>query len=69
MICCPENITTFVNQTETNVPYWGTKPVVTVLYLQNGVWTASGVLTQIKLEAANVNVTHGGAATGIVKLS
>jgi len=69
MRCCDESITTFSNQEETNVPYFGNKPIVTVLYLQNGIWTASGVLTQIKLEPNNVNIVHGGKATGFVKLS
>lgn len=73
MQCCPDNTTGFVNQTATDVPYFGTsKPMVTVLYVNNGVWTSAGVFTSIQLQGSptnNIHVDHGGQMTGLIKLS
>lgn len=68
MSCCTINITPFVNQPSTTVPYSGNKPTVSVYYNIDGVWQAAGVATPITYGAASVTVNHGGDATGIVKL-
>lgn len=69
MSCCAESITTFAGVPSTTVPYNGNKPTVTVLYLIDGVWTAAGVATSIKITGTQVIVDHGGPATGIIKLT
>lgn len=75
MSCCPESITTFAGASSTTVPYngeYGSNPKVTVLYLQDGLWVASGIMTQIAMigtPVTQVKVDHGGPATGIIKLS
>lgn len=68
MSCCAESITTFAGVSSTTVPYSGNKPMVTVLYMVDGVWTAAGVFTSIKITETQVIVDHGGVATGIIKL-
>lgn len=72
MTCCPLDTTNFVNQSTTTVPYggeYGEHPLVEVIYLIDGVWIQQGVFTQIKIEAGQIVVDHGGAATGLIKLS
>lgn len=75
MSCCPESITTFAGVSSTTVPYngeYGANPKVTVVYLQDGVWVASGIMTHVSMigtPVTQVKVDHGGVSTGIIKLS
>lgn len=69
MTCCPENTIPFVNQATSTIPFTGDKPLVTVSYFIDGVWRALGVMTQIRFVGSNIEIDHGGAATGIIKLT
>lgn len=71
MTCCEQNIIPFVEEDETIVPYageYGQEPQVDVLYNIEGVWQA-GVFTSIQRTPTEITVNHGGAATGVIKLS
>lgn len=57
----------FANETETTIPYQGDVPTVTVAYLEDGVWNIS-VATVVRMIGGNVIVTHGGPATGVIKI-
>lgn len=70
MPCCTTNTKNFVQESVTTVPYTGLKPTVDVLYLQpDNTFIGMGVFTQIEITATDVIVSHGGAASGIVKLT
>lgn len=69
MPCCSVILTPFANVATTTVPYSGDRPTVSVSYLVDGVWYAMGVATNIILNPTSVVVTHGGAATGVVKIT
>lgn len=64
--CCSEQVTRFVNQTETNIPWVGDKPHVNVMYLIGGVWQKA--VSQITFASGYVSIDHGGEATGVVKI-
>lgn len=68
MSCCNVILTPFSGATSTVVPYVGDRPTVSVSYLVDGVWYATGVATVVQINATNVTVTHGGSSTGVVKL-
>lgn len=68
MICCPVNITPFFNEDTTTIPFTGDKPIVQVIYFQDGQWTVAGVFTEVKFSGSNIIVNHGGPATGRVIL-
>lgn len=68
MPCCPQNITSFFNQTSTTISYSGVKPLVSVIYFVDGVWKEAGVFTEIRFTGSNVIVNHGGPATGKIVL-
>jgi len=68
-VCCNVTIQPFAVESVTTVPYTGTKPTVSVIYLQpDGTFLQAGVFTQINLSTTDVVITHGGLASGIVKL-
>ncbi len=70
MNCCNVILTQFVNEEETTVPYTGTRPIVDVAYAQDsGGYILAGVFTQIEITPTDVIVNHGGASSGIVKLT
>lgn len=58
---------TFVNETESTVPFAGAVPTVTVSYLIDGEWLVS-VAVVVKLQAGAVFVAHGGPSTGVIKI-
>jgi len=65
--CCTITTVPFVNQSSTTVPYTGDKPTVSTYYLIDDVWqTAATVVTY---GASSVTVEHGGASTGVIKLT
>ena len=66
--CCTQDITLFVNEAITTVPYSGDKPTVSLYYYIGGVWMAAGVATPMTFGPASVTVDHGGASTGAIKL-
>lgn len=69
MTCCVQNITPFIGQTVTVVPYTGDRPTVTVSYLQpDGKLIFNGVFTQIDIAGGNVTVNHGGLASGFITI-
>lgn len=72
MTCCPLNTTNFVNQSSTTVPYngeYGLRPLVQVTYFIDGQWIQQGVFSEIRIQAGQIVVDHGGPATGLIKLS
>lgn len=69
MSCCTPNITTFAAEAITTVPYTGTRPTISVIYLQgDGTFLQMGVFTQINFTTTDVIIDHGGLASGYVKL-
>lgn len=69
MICCAPNITQFAAEFITTVPYVGTRPTVSVIYLQpDGTFLQAGVFTQINFTTTDVIVDHGGQSSGYIKL-
>lgn len=71
MACCEEILTPFINESETTVPYsgeFGDEPNVEVMYEIDGVWQ-QGVFSGVRFTGTSVIVDHGGAATGVIKLS
>ena len=69
MNCCNTTIQTFSSEAITTVPYIGTRPTVSVAYLQpDNTLLFNGVMTQINITATDVVIDHGGLASGIVKL-
>lgn len=69
MPCCETILKTFVNQATTIIPYVGDKPTVTVSYLIDGVWQAAGVVSSIILSPTSILIDHGGASTGVIKVT
>lgn len=69
MSCCTQNITPFASQATTTIPYTGTRPTVSIIYLQSdGSFLQAGVFTSINFTATDVEIDHGGLASGYVKL-
>lgn len=67
--CCTPDITPFLNVSTTVIPYTGTRPTVTVAYLQpDGTLLFNGVFTQIDIIGGVVTVDHGGPQSGYVTL-
>lgn len=67
MTCCTPDITPFLSQTVTVVPYTGERPTVQVAYLQSdGSLLVAGVFTQIDINGGFVTVDHGGVASGFL---
>lgn len=64
---CQTVYQTFVNETESTVPFTGSVPTVTVAYLIDGEWLVS-VATVVKLQAGQVFIAHGGPSTGVIKI-
>lgn len=51
------------------MPYIGSRPTVSVAYLQpDNTLLFNGVFTQINITATDVVIDHGGIASGYVKL-
>lgn len=70
--CCDQNTTNFVNQSVTTIAYggeYGERPLVQVVYYQDGAWVQQGISTQIIIEPGQIVVDHGGPATGLIKLT
>lgn len=69
MICCDVNIIPFISQASTTIPYTGSRPTVSVIYLQaDGTYLQAGVMTQINIIGTDVVVDHGGLASGFIKV-
>jgi hypothetical protein len=69
MTCCTTETVNFVDETETVVPFTGTRPSIEVAYLQpDGSFVLSGISTLITFGANSFTVNHGGPASGIIKL-
>jgi hypothetical protein len=77
MNCCEPIISTFLNETETVIPFpasaqdiYGELPTVKILYLQDGEYIeGTGFITNIKLDDGEIIINHGGEATGIIKIN
>lgn len=72
MTCCPLNTISFVNETVTTIPYsgeYGVHPLIEVVYFEGSQWIQQGISTQIRIEPGQIVVDHGGAASGIIKLT
>lgn len=67
-LCCNVIRQDFTNEVITTVPYTGDEPTVKVYYAQGGGYVEAGMFTQVVLTPTSVVVTHGGPATGFVKL-
>lgn len=69
MSCCNLNITPFASAATTTIPYTGNRPTVSIIYLQDdGTFLQAGVFTQINFTTTDVEIDHGGLASGYVKL-
>jgi hypothetical protein len=69
MTCCNQNITTFINQLVSTVPYTGVRPIVDVAYLQpDNTFQTAGIFTQIEITPTDVIVSHGSLSSGVIKL-
>lgn len=69
MTCCSPTIQQFSSESITTVPYTGTRPTISVIYLQpDNSFLSSGVMTQINFTTTDVIIDHGGLASGVVKL-
>jgi hypothetical protein len=69
MSCCNPNTTPFANELITTVPYTGSRPIVTVLYLQpDNTLQEAGIFTLIEITPTDVIIDHGGLSSGVVKL-
>jgi len=67
MNCCTLNTISFVNATNSVVPFTGAAPSVDLLYRNEaGEYQSSGPFTAIVIEGGNVVIDHGGPATGII---
>jgi len=79
MPCCNPTISTFFNEAITTFGYgpslqaqYGAAPKVNVYYWDGTQYVASGVFTSISFTGypvTSVTIDHGGASTGIIKLS
>lgn len=80
MICCPPTIIAFSNALATIIPYtgdmqtkYGAEPRVDVFYYDPGTETYvenNGIpSSQVKFDGININIDHGGANTGMIKIS
>lgn len=50
------------------MPFTGDAPTVKVYYTDGSGYIEAGVFTQIVLGIDEITITHGGPATGIVKI-
>ena len=70
MPCTPYEIVNFFNATTTTIGYEGYKPTLQVFYQQpDGSFQQAGVFTQVLLGTDQVQIDHGGPATGFVKIT
>jgi hypothetical protein len=78
MPCCEPTISTFFDEEVTTISYgpslqasYGAAPKITVLYWDGAQYVAAGIFTEIALDTypvTSIQVTHGGASTGIIKI-
>ena len=68
-LCCKITIHEFTNEVVTTVPFTGDEPTVNVYYREPDGSYREDFMTQRVLGASQVQVTHGGPATGFVKLT
>lgn len=80
MPCCPSSITFFADVETTTIPYpdlfkteFGLKPRVDVYYFDEELgefYNTNGVpSSEVKFDGSNININHGGPASGYVKIS
>lgn len=67
-LCCAIKTQEFFNEVVTTVPFTGDAPTVKVYYTDGSGYIEAGVFTQIVLGVDEITITHGGPATGIVKI-
>ena len=70
MSCCTTQSIIFTNEAITTVNYSGNRPIVEVAYLNlDGSFTLAGIGTLVTFNGSTITVDHGGAASGVIKLS
>jgi hypothetical protein len=68
-LCCTITTQEFTNEVTTTVPYTGDEPTVNVYYVQPDGSYREDFMVQKVLGASSVVISHGGPATGFVKLT
>jgi len=79
MPCCSPTIIAFHNTPSTTFGYgpsmvlqYGQAPKVDVIYWDGTKYVSAGIMTQIKFDTypvTQVTVDHGGASSGLIKIS
>lgn len=68
MCCCNQSFP-FFNVPTSSIPYVGQVPAVAVSYLQpDGSFIQNGVYTQVRITSTAIEIDHGGAASGVIKV-
>lgn len=69
MTCCAVNIIPFAFESVTTIPWTGDRPTVSVIYIQDdNTFLQMGVFTQVNQTPTDIIITHGGLASGYVKI-